>query len=560
MISPREYQLEALDAILSRQEGGVTRQLCVLPTGTGKTVLFGLLARELNTKTLIIAHREQLIRQAVEKVRLVWPKATIGVCMADRDEIDAQVVVASIQSASKPQRLTRLKDQNFQLLVIDEAHHAVADTYRKLIEELGFFSNEHRKLLLGVTATPQCKRGGLGDIFQEVVFERSIGVMIKAGYLSNLKGKRILTSTNLNGIGTSREDFIENQLSEVCNTPERNSLIADSFLEHCPDSKGIAFTCDVQHAIDLANAFKSKGVKASAIYGAMSDEEKASIMKCYSCGELQMLTNCSLLTEGYDQPDISTVLMCRPTRSQSLYVQCIGRGTRLHPGKVDCLVLDFCDNYHSVESLATLDKAVPLPADAETEGEESEDAVKQEKAPRTVFVGQQFIGDFDLLDRSRFAWVPVKEHWHLQLSPDFSLWLKKEEAGFMPTLQQNDTLEPLVTRPIQLDYAMGLAEDWVRRNKDFESWSSKNARWRQDPPTEKQMDILIKMGIDPTEITKGEAMQLISQRINERNLWKYEPATVKQRYFLTTKGINVPPNLTKGEAASLINGLKQGVA
>ncbi len=556
-ITPREYQLEALDAILSQQARGIRRQLCVLPTGTGKTIVFGLLAKELNVKTIIIAHREQLIKQAVDKVSMVWPEAKIGVVMAEQEEVDAQIVVASIQSASRPQRLKRLKEQDFTLCIIDEAHHATSSSYRTLLQELGFLYDP-AKLLVGVTATPSRQdRNSLGDIFEEVVFERSIGVMIRAGYLADLKGKRILTATNLDDISLNGGDFVKCQLAEVCNSPERNSLIVDSFLEHAPQRKGIAFTCDVQHAIDLAETFKKKRVTASTIYGAMPDDEKASIMARFACGELQILANCALLTEGYDQPDISTVLMCRPTRSQSLYIQCVGRGTRLHPGKTDCLVLDFCDNFHDIQNIATLEKAVSLPSDEKTKNKEGESLIKEETAPRTVFVGQQIIGDFDLIDRSRFAWVPVKEHWHLQLSPNISLWLRKEETGYMPTLQNNESLEPLATRGIPLDYAMGLAEDWVRRNKDFESWSAKDARWRNDPPTDKQIDILQKMGYNPEGITKGQAMQVISQRINERNLWKYESATAKQRFFLMTKGVQIPNTLTKGEAAGIISEIKQ---
>lgn len=556
LVTPRPYQVEAKEAILSRKESGVTRQLVSLPTGTGKTVLFGLLAKELNTKTLIIAHREQLIKQAVDKVSLVWPGVDIGVCMADRNEIESQIVVASIQTASKPGRLEQLKEKGFSLCVVDEAHHAASPSYKTLLKELGFLNEDPGKLLVGVTATPKRKGGGLGDIFQEVVFERSIGTMIKAGYLSDLKGKRILTSTSLNGVSVSNGDFADNQLAEICNTPERNALIVSSFLEHSPERKGIAFTCDVQHSLDLAEAFKRDGIPASAIYGTMSDQDKDSIMDRFSNGELQVLTNCALLTEGFDQPDISAVLMCRPTRSQPLYVQCVGRGTRLHPGKADCLVLDFCDNYHSVQSIATLDKTVCLTADEGSETKEGKGAPQKEKPVHTVFVGEQFIGDFELLDRSRFAWVPVKDHWHLQLSPSTSLWLKKEGGGYIPELQEGDSFKELVSRSIPLDYAMGLAEDWVRRNKDYERWSSRDAHWRSEPPSEKQAELLLKMGYDPSCVTKGEANQIIGQRINEQNLWKYEPATAKQRYILTVNGFKVPADLKKGEASSLIKELQ----
>ena len=242
IIKPREYQLEALEAILTQKKEGVFRQLCILPTGTGKTILFSLLAKELNTRTLILAHREQLISQAVDKISLVYPEASIGVCMAGRDELEAQIVVASIQTVSRENRLNRLKECGFNLCIVDEAHHSASESYTSTLQELGFLDDSPDRLLLGVTATPNREgTGSLGDVFEKVVFERTIGVMIRGGYLTDLKGKRILTSTNLNGIQTSRGDFVERQLSEVCNTPERNSLIVDSYFEHCSERKSIAF-------------------------------------------------------------------------------------------------------------------------------------------------------------------------------------------------------------------------------------------------------------------------------------------------------------------------------
>ncbi|MGA8165151.1 MAG: DEAD/DEAH box helicase [Waddliaceae bacterium] len=554
-IQPREYQIEALEAIISRQKSGVLRQLVSLPTGTGKTILFGLLAKELNTQTLIIAHREQLIHQAVEKIGLVWPEVSIGVCMAERDELNHQVVVASIQSASKFKRLKRLKECGFNLCVVDEAHHSGADSYKTLLQELGFLDGNNDKLLIGVTATPMRKGGGLGDIFQEVAFERSISTMIRARYLSDIRGKRILTSTNLDSVSINNGDFIEYQLAEVCNTPERNALIADSFLEHCPDRKGIAFTCDVKHAVDLAATFREKGIKASAIYGAMQDEEKATILNKFACGKIQVLANCALLTEGYDQTDISTVLMCRPTRSRGLYIQCIGRGTRLHPGKTDCLVLDFCDSFHDIQSIANLSKAV-VSDDEERAKVGKDGAIQIEKDPRKIYLDEEIICDFDLLDRSNFAWVSIGENWHLQVSPGVSLWLNRESDGYVPTIQQEGRLESLVKNPISLVYAMGIAEDWTRRNKDYVAWSSKDAKWRNEPASEKQIEILKKIGCDSEGLTRGEASQIIGRKINKRNEWRRSPATSKQRYRLRMMGMRPSSSLTKGEASDLINQIK----
>lgn len=558
LISPRPYQLEAIDAILSIKEQKITRQLVILPTGTGKTILFGELTKQLNTRTIIIAHREQLVKQAAEKIHLVWPEAEIGICMGEKNDLDSQIVIASIQSASRAPRIQQLKEQGFSLCVVDEAHHAPSESYKHLLKQLGFLEDNADKLLVGVTATPQRQAGGLGNIFQQVAFERSISTMIKGGYLCDLKGYRILTPTNLNGIKTLQGDFVESELAEICNSQARNELIAESFMKHCPKRKAIAFCCDVQHSIDLAKTFNRHNIKASAIYGAMPEDEKDRILKDFSEGKIQILTNCHLLTEGYDQPDISAVIMCRPTRSQPLYTQCIGRGTRLHTTKTDCLVLDFADNYHDIESIATLEKTINLTqTNKEPENKEAI-SIKKERLSRKVYIGKGFVGDFELLDRSRYAWIAVKEHWLLQLSPTTALWLKQSEKGFTPHLQTEKKLTPLTSRPIPLDYAMGLAEDWLRRNKDFEEWSSRGAQWRGDHPSEKQAAILKKMGYDPKQFDKGQASQLIGQKISEQNLWKHERATNAQRYFLTTNGVPVPKDLTKGAASQMIQSLKRG--
>ena len=217
-ILPREYQIEALEAVASARTRGITRQLISLPTGCGKTVVFALLAKEFNGKTLVIAHTEELISQAVAKLKTVWPEVDIGVVKAKSDEVDAQVVVASIQTISRDRRLQRLKDQNFELLIIDEAHHAAATSYMKVVKELGFFNDDNNKLLVGVTATP--KRGdgvGLKSIFQEITFDRSMSTMIRAGYLSPLHGKQVFTEIELHNVGTRNGDFLSSELAKIIN-------------------------------------------------------------------------------------------------------------------------------------------------------------------------------------------------------------------------------------------------------------------------------------------------------------------------------------------------------
>lgn len=190
MITPRPYQTEALDAVLGRWRDGVTRQLVSLPTGCGKTLIFGMVAGALKTRTLVLAHREELLLQARQKIRLVYPEADVGILKAEeRSGLWADICVASVQTAMR--NTEALRERGFRLLICDEAHHAAAASYTKIFEALGFMEGDRSKLLLGVTATAY--RGdnvGLGSVFEEIVFERSILAMMKAGYLCDVRGWR----------------------------------------------------------------------------------------------------------------------------------------------------------------------------------------------------------------------------------------------------------------------------------------------------------------------------------------------------------------------------------
>jgi len=559
VITARPYQLEAIEAVKDASERHISRQLISLPTGTGKTIFFSSLAKEFNVPTLIIAHREELIHQAVDKLEIVWPEADIGVVMADCDEVDKQIVVASVQTACREKRLQSLKAQDFKLLIIDEAHHATSESYQTIIRELGFFDGNKDKLLVGVTATPaRGDKQSLGNVFQEVVFERSLSTMIRAGYLSDVKGKRILTQTDLSSVSVRGGDFVDYELSEIINTPQRNELVVTGFKEHASTRKAVAFCVDVAHSIALAETFNESGVKSAAVYGDMDKTLRREILDQFNSGEIQVLTNCQLLTEGYDQPSISCIIMARPTKSVSLYTQCIGRGTRLYPGKSDCLVIDFTDNCHDINSIANLDRIIPVASVERLEPREGEELVEKEKSARSVFVGQEYVGDFELFERSRFAWIPVKEHFVLKLSEDVTVWLKKQSSGYFVSIEFPDRMQNLSKKELPLGYAQGVAEDWIRRSGRHSTLAQKDAEWCKEKATEKQIATMERLGInrDLNSLSRGDAFLLINQKMQERQLWKNEESTQKQIYFLKSKGVEFQQPLTKGQAAKLIAQVK----
>lgn len=562
MISPRPYQIDCIDSVLDRLSKGVTRQLLSMPTGTGKTVIFSLAAKHFQRRTLILAHRDELLTQARDKMEMIWPETSVGIVRAELDEVDAHVVIASVQTVCRDRRLKSIAGQGFDLMIIDEAHHATAPSYQRIVSELGFMNGDPRKLLLGLTATPRRSDGvGLGAIFEEISFTRSISTMIRSGYLSPLVGRRIVTRTDLRGVGMARGDFISGQLSRAINTPERNSLIVEKFQEFAEDRKKVIIFCaDVQHSKDLAEAFSQNGIKAAPVFGEMAREERKRILQEFSDGKTRVLTNCAVLTEGYDEEAIDCVILGRPTASEGLYMQMIGRGTRTHPMKRDCLILDFCDNstrHNLCNFKNSLDGAISSLDEQESDeiNRECDQTCDDEIGENNDFAGAKIfaerIEDIEFFGRSEFAWVPVGNSWHLSLAKDRDVWVHRDVDGFRVLAHLDNVIITLCDTPLPLSYAMGTAEDWARSQTAHEAWIRKDAFWRSKPATRKQIETLKRFGISITpSMTCGDASILLDRKINE-------PATDKQCYWLCTNGATFDPSITKSQATQLISVLRR---
>lgn len=404
---PRPYQISAVNTILQRFGQGLTRPVLSLATGLGKTICFGLLAKQLNTKTLILAHRDELLQQAADKVSRIWKGANIGILKGKRNEIGKQVVVASIQSACRPNRLRQLKAQGFKLCVVDECHHSTAKTYKTVLRELGFLENDPGKLLLGVSATVERADGtGLNEVFQEVIYHMGIREGIEQGYLSPLVGRQILSKVDLRGVGTSRGDFVVSELSRAVNTPSRNGLIVETYLKNAADrQRTLGFCVDIRHAEDLAHAFRERGVAAVAVSGTMDENARRQAIKDFSEGKYRILLNCMLLVEGFDESQIDCLLMARPTQSAPLFAQMIGRSTRLHEGKSNALILDFVDNSakHRLCSIRhNLEGVVKIIRDYDEEKPLSKERTPQSKDNRQItYAGER---DIDFFSNREFAW------------------------------------------------------------------------------------------------------------------------------------------------------------
>ena len=342
----RPYQRDAIEAVLAARRGGLRRMVVCLPTGAGKTVIFSHLAQLARRQVLVLAHREELLAQAREKIERAMNGAAVVAIEqgAQRAPEDAKVLVCSIRSLHEERLARVMRGRDVGLVIYDECHHAAADDNQRVLRQLGVFDDGWTGTLLGFTATTERGDGkGLDAVFDRIVYTRTLPEMIEDGYLAPLRGYRISTHADLTRISSRGSDLPEEELAEAVDIEERNALVARSIQELARDRRTIAFCVTVNHARNLSRSLNVIGVPAGVVHGAMPKDARAKALSDFREGKTHVLCNVAVLTEGFDDPGVSCVAMARPTRSEGLYAQCVGRGTRLHPGKKDCLILDFVD-------------------------------------------------------------------------------------------------------------------------------------------------------------------------------------------------------------------------
>ncbi len=290
----RPYQEEALTAIDKAELRGISRPLVALPTGTGKTILFGHLLNGREGRGLVLAHRDELIGQAVGKLRQIAPGLEVGIVKAERDETGADVVVASIQTLARPSRLARL-EADFRTIVVDECHHASAATYVAVLRHLGSFA-EAGPLTVGVTATPErSDKAKLGAIWQEIVYQRSMLEMIAAGYLVDLRAIQVGTDADLGRLKVVHGDLQDAEIADELIASGAIPQVAGAYLKHARDRKGIAFTPTVRVAYLLASELTARGIPAEALDGTTATDERCAILGRLHTGATQVVVNCGVL-------------------------------------------------------------------------------------------------------------------------------------------------------------------------------------------------------------------------------------------------------------------------
>lgn len=562
-INLRDYQESALNSVIKDFQGGVNRQLIVLPTASGKTFVMAAVAKYFNKKVLIVAHREELLLQAQDKFKLYWPEADIGICKAERKEYNHQIVIGSTQTCSRPGCLRQLKKKGFDILMIDETHHAPASTYQRIIKDLGF-GDKTKKLLIGVTATPmRSDKKQLGDFFDKMVYSKTAGELIQSGHLAPVSGRRILTSFNLNKVHTRMGDFAVNELASVVNTKDRNKFVVEKFKEHCPTRKAIVFCVDVKHCQDTAQAFNTQGIIAEPVWGNMDKDLRKRVLKGFSKANIQVVTSCGVLTEGFDEPSIQAIVMARPTKSKGLYIQMAGRGLRKNPGKEDCLVLDFTDQYHNLNSIISLNKAIPESKYIEAD----KPKVEREKVDRTPRINtlKNIDREFDVLGiHTSFFWVDIGDD-ERSLTDDNKneIVIRPTDSGFVADLFSNGNVKSICSNQVHLKDCIKICEDYARNNLKI-TYAALNGSWlanaRKLKPSEKQIEILRQHSVDTRRISKAEAclkIQTIFARSSKEKRLHGNMLTPPQKTYLEQHGMRTD-NLTRHDAFVMIQKIKQG--
>ena len=336
-IELRDYQQEAIDNLKRMREDGKTIALLYHATGVGKTITAATDAKAVDGRTLFLVNALKLASQAKETFAKVWPEASLGEYTGSQKDMTQTVIFATVQSISKA--LEKFSPTDFDYLIVDECHHAAANTYQKI------FTYFHPKFILGLTATPERSDGeDMLELFQNIAHKMDLKTAVERGVLVPIRCIRVKTNIDLTDVRINGIKYNSQDLESKLFIPERNQLIVDAYLRYVNGKKTVIFCASVDHAAEIAKLLRDNGVKAEAVSGRDRVGIRDKILKDYETGSTNVLCACDLLNEGWDSPHTTVLFMARPTMSKTIYMQQLGRGTRRCPGKDDLLVIDFVDN------------------------------------------------------------------------------------------------------------------------------------------------------------------------------------------------------------------------
>lgn len=485
----RPYQSAAKQAIQDEWAKGIQKTLMVLPTGTGKTIVFSKITEDqvkAGERVLILAHRGELLDQAADKMQ----QSTGLGCAVEKAEdscLDSwfRVVVGSVQTLMREKRLAQFPADYFGTIIVDEAHHCISDSYQRVL----FHFNKAK--VLGVTATPD--RGdmrNLGQYFESLAYEYTLPRAIKDGYLCPIKAQTIPLKLDLTGVGTQAGDY---KLGDLGNALDPYLYqIADEILAHCQNRKTVVFLPLIKTSQKFRDILISKGIRAVEVNG--NSDDRAQVLKDFEAGRYDVLCNSMLLTEGWDCPQVDCIVVLRPTKIRSLYAQMVGRGTRLFDGKDYLLLLDFLwhTQRHELCHPAHLICESPEVAEKMTENIEA-------------------------------AGMPIDiEQAEVKASEDV---VAAREEALAKLLQEMKSRKRKLVDPLQFEMSIQ-AEDLASYVPAF--------GWEMGPPSDKQIQTLEKLGIFPDQIENAGKANLLLDRLSARRMEGL--TTPKQIRFLEGKG------------------------
>ena len=489
----RPYQQEARTAVENEWNTGNSRTLLVLPTGCGKTIVFAKISEDRvrqGDRVLILAHRGELLDQAADKIKT----ATGLICSTEKAEQSCldisnqwfRITVGSVQSLMRQSRLDRFDPDHFQTIIIDEAHHAVSDSYQRVLNYFGSAK------VLGVTATPD--RGDmreLGSVFDSLAYEYTLPRAIKEGYLSPIKAVTIPLKLDLSGVSIQSGDFKLGDLDTALDPYLYQ--IAEEMKKYCTDRKTVVFLPLIKTSQKFRDILNDSGFRAAEVNG--QSDDRAEVLADFDAGKYNVLCNSMLLTEGWDCPSVDCVIVLRPTKVRSLYCQMVGRGTRLCEGKEHLLLLDFLWHTERHE----LCRPAHLICDN-----------KEVAAKMTEDLAENAGAEMDIEEAAQTASDEVQA--------------QREEALAAKLAECKKRKRQLVD-PLQYEMSI-CAEDLSGYVPAF--------GWECAPPTDKQRAALEKRGIFPDEIESAGKAKLLLDRLEKRQ--SVGLTTPKQIRFLESRG------------------------
>ena len=548
LIELRDYQEQARDAVIAEWEAG-KRTMVAVATGGGKSEIFLSCAKWAYDngygRVLIIAHREELIFQPVERILKGWELPCPGIVMGRYRMTGAEIVVATVQTLARGNRLQEILDSgDIGCVIIDEFHRSNGSTYRKVIDEI--YARFPNCFLLGVTATPRrSDEAGLAALVDSVAFRLSMADAIKRGILCPYESKIAQMGFTLEGLKRTKDGWDDSAVEKLMTASNALDVIVEKWLEEGENRPTLAFTATVKQAELLAQKFQNKGINAGFVSGETEKEERRETIAAYKRGEITVMCSMGVLTEGFDAPHTACIIMARPTSSGVLFAQVIGRGLRTHRLKRDCLILQFVPMEAPVDMFLVGDllgkpkkqqkaekKAKEAGVILDIFGVEAKGAGWEAEPDEIVMKAADIFGTGK---NRNLAWTfdPIKKVATLSIGISMTIGIVPPHPAYVEATEERTDFpqwEKAIARKTawkllklvksqfhslgeydSIDEAHAAANEYLRSDH---AWGrTRKSEWRKRPATPKREAFCRKLGIWRNGMTDGEASQAISHKL-----------------------------------------------